>query len=61
MTDPDRLLGRLVDLIYQGVSTKRWLYWPPGPMMGQVFDREQCRRDIWELLVKELGTPEQKS
>jgi hypothetical protein len=54
------LAAKLVDLIANGVTRKRWIYWPPGPMLGQVFDREQCAKDVDELVTAELGKLEQR-
>jgi hypothetical protein len=43
-------LNRLVDFIFKNLQSNRWLYWPPGPMMGQVFDRDACKRELQRFL-----------
>ncbi len=48
---PAHLVGPIVELIEGRIRSKRWLYWPPGPMMGQVFDREACKADIEKLIT----------
>lgn len=51
MTDEKKIdIDKLVDFIYQGIRNKNWLYWPPGPMVGQVFDKERCKKDIENFL-----------
>lgn len=47
-----RVAQELVATIERGVCSKRWLYWPPGPMLGQVFDRERCVEDVRLALSK---------
>lgn len=39
-------LAKLVDFIFKNISQGRWLYWPPGPMTHQVFDKEACKTEI---------------
>jgi len=48
----DKKAEELADLIYKAVANRRWLYWPIGPMTSQVFDREQCKKDIKEWIKK---------
>jgi len=43
-------LDRLVNLIYENIRRGRWLYWPPGPMTGQIFDKDMCKRELKEFL-----------
>ncbi len=47
-----RVAQEIVATIERGLQSKRWLYWPPGPMVGQVFDREACEADIRYALTK---------
>jgi hypothetical protein len=46
----DIQLDQLVWLIYNGLRDRRWLYLPPGPLAGQVFDKEACKQDIRRFL-----------
>lgn len=60
MTPPDRsdplrlLIAQMaepfVQLIERRICSKAWLYWPPGPMVGQVFDRDLCKRDVQKMV-----------
>lgn len=47
-----RVAQEIVATIERNIRAKRWLYWPPGPMVGQVFDRERCEEDIRYALTK---------
>jgi hypothetical protein len=47
-----RVAQELVATIEHGIRSKRWLYWPPGPMLGQVFDRARCEEDVRLALTK---------
>ncbi len=40
----------VVETIRRGIQGGSWVYWPPGPMLGQVFDRERCEKDICAAL-----------
>ena len=53
ISDNDILLDKLVDFIFRGLRDKHWLYWPPGPMMGQVFDRTTCKNELRRWLESE--------
>lgn len=46
----DIFLDKLVDFIFRGLRDKNWLYWPPGPMTGQVFDKNRCKEEIRRFL-----------
>lgn len=48
------VLDKLVQLVFNGIRDKRWLYWPPGPMTSQVFDRDSCKFDIRRFLESEV-------
>lgn len=58
MTEQQRatLKTQLADLVFERVRHKVWLYWPPGPMMGQVFDRDRCAKEIAALVDKLVPT-----
>jgi hypothetical protein len=58
VTDTEALtvVSTMVQLIERRIRDKAWLYWPPGPMMGQVFDRERCERDVRQL-VQTIQSP----
>lgn len=43
-------LNKLVEFIYRSIRDGRWLYWPPGPMTNQVFDRNACREQLRRYL-----------
>lgn len=47
-----RVAQEIVSVIERGVTSKRWIYWPPGPMLGQVFDRKACEEDVRYALTK---------
>ena len=49
MTD-EELTKKLTKLIIESIQYKRWLYWPPGPMMGQVIDTKRIEADISRLI-----------
>ena len=46
----EELSKQLTIFIYDNIRVKRWLYYPPGPMMGQVFDKELCEKDCKRFL-----------
>lgn len=46
--------NHLVELIRHGIVNKAWLYWPPGPMIGQVFDKKRCEVEVDDLIKKIL-------
>jgi hypothetical protein len=48
--DDIELERKIVRLISDGVMRKRWIYWPPGPMVGQVFDKEAVEREVSKLI-----------
>jgi len=48
----DEQIKQLANFVYDSIRCKRWLYWPPGPMMGQVFDLENCKKDLKEFISK---------
>ena len=52
----NRLTTDLVNMIFHGLTRNYWLYWPPGPMTGQVFDRKRCTVDVKELIEKSVPT-----
>jgi hypothetical protein len=45
----------LVRFIAHNITNKSWIYWPPGPMVGQVFDTERCRKDCKDFLERNVG------
>ena len=47
-----RVAQEIVATIERNLQSKRWLYWPPGPMIRQVFDREKCEEDIRYALTQ---------
>jgi len=47
-----RVAQAMTNLVERSLRSKRWLYWPPGPMVGQVFDRAICFEDIRFELTK---------
>lgn len=42
----DQTINELSQLIYRRLQDRRWMYYPPGPMMGQVFSMETCKEDL---------------
>ena len=42
--------AKLAQFILNCVRDRRWLYWPPGPMVSQVFDVKQCQKDLTRYL-----------
>jgi hypothetical protein len=42
--------AKLAQFIFNNVRVQRWLYWPPGPMTSQVFDVDQCKKDLIRYL-----------
>lgn len=42
--------AKLAQFIFNSVRDRRWLYWPPGPMVGQVFDVKRCQADLTRYL-----------
>ncbi len=40
----------IVQLIERRIRDRIWLYWPPGLMVNQVFNRERCTADIDQLI-----------
>lgn len=53
ISDDEILLDKLVDFIFKGIRDKHWLYWPPGPMVGQVFDKNRCKDELQRWLQSE--------
>ena len=49
-TERKTLKVTLVQLIERRIRDKDWLYWPPGPMTGQVFDRKACEADVAKMI-----------
>lgn len=47
---PAHFIEPIVQLIERRIRSRVWLYWPPGPMISQVFDREHCRADISQMI-----------
>lgn len=45
----------LAEFVYRSVKYKRWLYWPPGPMVGQIFDTAACERDLAKWMEEQMG------
>lgn len=50
---PSERAQRLAEFVFEQTRSKRWLYWPPGPMTGQVFDTERAAKDLDDWLTKE--------
>ena len=51
---PAHFTTSIVELIENRICNKAWLYWPPGPMLGQIFDKERCKADVEQLIRKIL-------
>jgi len=51
---PAHLVKPIVTLISDRISRGQWLYWPPGPMYNQVFDKDRCEADIEKLITSIL-------
>lgn len=43
-------LDKLVDFVFRRLRDGSWLYWPPGPMTGQVFDKSKCKEELRRFL-----------
>jgi hypothetical protein len=50
---PSERARRLAEFVFQNIRSNQWLYWPPGPMAGQVFDKERAAKELDEWLTKE--------
>lgn len=48
--EDDILVKKIVNLIKNGINNKRWLYWPPGPMVRQVFDSKTVEQEVTKLI-----------
>lgn len=50
MTVNETEAAKLAQFIFNNVRDRRWLYTPPGPLMGQIFDVKQCQTDLVRYL-----------
>ena len=44
------IIDTMVQLVERRVRDRAWIYWPPGPMCGPLFNRERCYADVRQLV-----------
>lgn len=53
ISEDEIFLDKLTNFIFNGIRSKSWLYWPPGPMSSQVFDKDNCKNQLRRWLSSE--------